>query len=714
MSHGPARGAGGSDHALIARARTLAIGLHDTLGHPRAFAVSADGTRLCYLRALSRSDRRQALWMCAAAGPPVLLVDPDDLGDEMTVPDAERARRERTREHASGITAYATTPQLDTITFVHNARLHVLSTDDGTIHALDLPGPVVDPRPSPTGTHVAWVASGGLHVARIDGGGARTLANDADPEITWGLAEFVAAEEMGRLRGFWWAPDGSAIAACRVDTTGVACWWLHEPVNPDALPRRLRYPAAGTANASVALAVLRLDGTRADVPWDGDALPYLAAVRWDPGTPLTLAVQSRDQRRVEILTASGDGADVTLRRSVTAEPWVELVPGTPRWTADGRISTVEDDVQTDTRRLMVDGVPCSPTGMHIAAVLGADADGLLVSASGADPTATGVWRLPCDEGEPEPLTPATGVHSAHAAGRTVVVHSEQADDAAVQTTVVRDGAVVTHLPQAPVDLPVRPRPVFATLGPAELRAALLLPSWYAEGQLPVLLTPYGGPHARRVRQAARSYLIDQWFAETGMAVLVVDGRGTPGRGLRWEHSVHGDLAVPALQDQARGLDAAARRWPMLDLDRVAIRGWSFGGYLAALAVLRRPDIFHAAIAGAPVADWRLYDTHYTERYLGHPDGQPQAYDGSSLLRDAAGLSRPLLLLHGMGDDNVVAAHSLRLSRALLAAGRPHAVLPLSATTHVSRDPVQQSSLLEIQLRFIRDALGLTSPARQPQ
>jgi dipeptidyl-peptidase-4 len=146
--------------------------------------------------------------------------------------------------------------------------------------------------------------------------------------------------------------------------------------------------------------------------------------------------------------------------------------------------------------------------------------------------------------------------------------------------------------------------------------------------------------------------------------------------------------------------------PDLDLGRVAIRGWSFGGYLAVLAVLRRPDAFHAAVAGAPVTDWRLYDTHYTERYLGHPDQNADAYRRSSLLDEAASLSRPLLLIHGMADDNVVAAHTLRMSRALLEAGRPHTVLPLSGVTHMTPQEVVAENLLVLQVAFLRQALGI--------
>jgi len=219
------------------------------------------------------------------------------------------------------------------------------------------------------------------------------------------------------------------------------------------------------------------------------------------------------------------------------------------------------------------------------------------------------------------------------------------------------------------------------------------------------MDPYGGPHSQRVLATRGSYLTSQWFADQGFAVVVVDGRGTPGRGPEFERAVHGDLAGPVLQDQVDGLHAAAERYPDLDLTRVGIRGWSFGGYLAALAVLRRPDVFHAAVAGAPVTDWALYDTHYTERYLGHPDRDAEAYARSSLIADAPSLTRPLMLVHGLADDNVVAAHTLRLSSALLAAGRPHSVLPLSGVTHMTPQEVVAENLLLLQVQFLRQALG---------
>ena len=223
----------------------------------------------------------------------------------------------------------------------------------------------------------------------------------------------------------------------------------------------------------------------------------------------------------------------------------------------------------------------------------------------------------------------------------------------------------------------------------------------------MLLDPYGGPHALRAVRSHLAHLTSQWFADQGFAVVVTDGRGTPGRGTEWERAVHLDLASAVLEDQVDALEQAAAEHPFLDLDRVAIRGWSFGGYLAALAVLLRPDRFHAAVAGAPVTEWRLYDTHYTERYLGDPATQPEVYDGSSLLPIAADLRRPLLLIHGLADDNVLAAHTLRLSSALLAAGRPHEVLPLVGVTHMTPQEVVAENLLLHQLDFLRRSLGLS-------
>jgi dipeptidyl-peptidase-4 len=336
----------------------------------------------------------------------------------------------------------------------------------------------------------------------------------------------------------------------------------------------------------------------------------------------------------------------------------------------------------------------------VRAVIDVDEQGALFTASAGEPTEIHVYR-----GD-DRLSSEPGVHSAASGGPVVVLTSASLRWHGRAIRVLRHGEEIAQIASYADTPPVSPRVALLRAGEREIRTAVLLPTGHVRGsgRLPVLLDPYGGPHAQRVLAARHAFLEPQWWADQGFAVVVADGRGTPGRGPAWERAIAFDLATSALDDQIAALHASAEEYDDIDLSRVAIRGWSFGGYLAALAVLRRPDVFHAAVAGAPVTDWRLYDTHYTERYLGHPDAHPEAYRRSSLIEDAPGLRRPLLLIHGLADDNVVAAHTLRLSSALLAAGRPHSVLPLSGVTHMTSQETVAENLLLLQLDFLRSAL----------
>jgi dipeptidyl-peptidase 4 len=736
----------GSDGFPRQHARTRGF----TLGEPRGFTVSSDGGRVAFLRSLAGDDPVNRLWLLdlegageprggapvdreGAGGGERLVGDPVGLlgGDREDLPPAERARRERTRERAAGIVAYATDPRLRVATFALGGRLFAAGLD-ATSRVRELPaaGPALDPRPDPTGRRVAYVTGGALHVAELDTGAGRRVAGEDDPEVTWGLAEFIAAEEMGRTRGYWWAPDGERLAVTRVDTSGVQRFHLTDPANPQAPPVTLRYPAAGTDNAEARLFVIDLEGPpgrprgaapadrearQVEVDWDRAALPYLVEVTWPQDGPLTLLVQSRDQTTMRVLEADpGTGATTTL--ATNSDPvWLEIVPGVPAWLDGRRLVGTVDDHGCDTRRLTIGGEPVTPPGLQVLEVLDAGADEVLLRCA-EEPTEIHVWRLhapPDSEPSLERLTTGPGVHRGAGAGGTLVLTSATLDRDGTITSVrrgARQVAAIASLAETPL---LRPRVTLLRAGARKLPTALLLPSEPAGGPLPVLLDPYGGPHGARVLSSRAAFLVPQWFADQGFAVLVVDGRGMPGRGPAWERSVHRDLAAPVLEDQVDALHAVAADHPELDLRRVAIRGWSFGGYLAALAVLRRPDVFHAAVAGAPVTDWRLYDTHYTERYLGDPRVDPEPYHRSLVLADAAALSRPLLLIHGLADDNVVAAHTLRLSSLLLAAGRPHNVLPLSGVTHMTPQEVVASNLLLFQLAFLRAALGLPAEGAAP-
>ncbi len=673
-----------------------------SLGLPRNFTVSPDGSRIAFLRSFAGDDPVTGLWVLdLPSSRERLAFDPrGQNAGAAELPPEELARRERARERAEGVVAYSTDREATVAVFSVGGRLFVADLLTGQSRELPAVTPVFDPRIDPTGRRVAYVATRALHVVELDGED-RVLAAEEDPDVSWGLAEFVAAEEMDRAEGFWWSPDGSRIAAARVDEGRLPTWHLFDAVDPHAAPRAVRYPAAGTPNADVTLHVLGLDdGSQVEVRWDRERFEYLARVGWGPGTPLTLLVQSRDQRLTQVLTAAERG-ETSLVREDRDGAWVELVLGSPAWTEDGRlVSTVDGD---DTRRLAVDGTPVTPPGLQVRRIVHADSSVVFVASE--DPTEEHVWRWSPD-GTLERLTDTQGVHGAVAEGEVLVVTSATLDSA--PTTTVRRGAeavgAIVSNQEAPV---VEPKPTLFLAGARDHRAALFLPGGREPtAPLPVLLDPYGGPGLQRVVRARDRFLESQWFADQDFAVLVVDGRGTPGRGPSWERAIYRDVLGSVLEDQVDALHAAAERFPFLDLTRVAMRGWSFGGTLTVAAVLRRPDVFHAGIAGAPGIEDRLYDTHYTERHLGHPDHEPDVYRRESLLDDAWKLERPLLLIHGMADDNVFVANSLRLSRAFLEAGRPHTFLPLSGASHMAKEEAVAENLLWIELRFLRDALGL--------
>jgi dipeptidyl-peptidase-4 len=700
-----------------------------TLGVPRAFQVSADGQRVAFLRSKAGDDPVTCLWeLDVATGAERLVADPRALGaDEENLPPEERARRERVRETAAGIVAYATDRAGTVAVFalsgqVFQVPLGMPSTTgpSPTARLVATKTPALDPRLDPTGTRVAYVHEGALRVVSLGTGDDHVVAQGEG--VTFGLAEFVAAEEMGRAQGYWWSPDGESILVERADESPVRHWYIADPANPDKKPAEVAYPAAGTPNADVSLFIAdrtdadqtaRPAGQVTELAWDRAAFPYLVTAHW--GKDLLIVVQSRDQKTMRLL----HGRTGEILREDTDPHWTDIIGGVPAQLGDGRI--VWTEISADTRRLVVapagelaDAAAVTPAGLQVRQVLGTDGDDVLFTGS-TEPTEVGVWRY--GPGGLTEVATAPGVHTATAGGGTTVLAGRTLHSTQLQVSVARAGGgtgpAIASLGEVP-NLPA-PAPRFLDAGPAGIRTAVLFPSWHRPGtKLPVLMDPYAGPATQRVLKTASVFLTSQWFAEQGFAVIVADGRGTPHRSPSWDRTIAADFASGPLEDQVTALQAAAGEFSDLDLSRVAMRGWSHGGYMSALAVLRRPDVFHAGIAGAPVTDWRLYDTHYTERYLGDPATNAAAYRVSSVIDDPerAVLTqvRPLLIVHGLADDNVFVAHSLRLSSALLAAGYPHQVLPLSGVTHMTPQVVVAENLLLLQVAFLREALGLSDRA----
>ena len=671
-----------------------------TLGEPRTISVTTN--YVVFVRSASGSDPVNALWaLDLVTGTERCIVDPRTLDDAPTndTPE-ERARRERAREGAGGIVSYSLDDEGKSAAFVLGGALYVTNLHDARTTRINLPasGSVYDARISGDGTLVAYCRKGAICVTDL-AGNESVIARDSDPNITWGVADFIAGEEMGRQRGFWWSPDSRALAVSRVDTNPITLTHIADPAKPDSPPREHRYPFAGTANADVSLHVIRAGQPTVEAEWDRTRLPYLARVSWSKGG-LVIAAQSRDQRTLVTFKVDDTTGTTTVLHEEYDDRWVELVASSPLVLDDSRVAWCGE--REGVRALIVDGITLTPSTVQVRSIVGGNGSTIICTANHLDdPTSLNVIEVNADTRDIRWLTTEAGVHQAATGNGVVVIKSSTLHEPRT-TTRVSGGATIINNAETAL---VTPRVAMHQLGPRNIATAILLPTNHDGGKLPVLFDPYGGPHAQRVLSSFQGFASAQWFADQGFVVVVADGRGTPGRGSEWERSVYGDLAIPVLDDQVAVLDALADVCPQADLSRVGIKGWSFGGYLAALAVLKRPDRFHAAVAGAPVTDWALYDTHYTERYLGQPSTDAANYSRTSLIELAGQLTRPLLLIHGLADDNVLAAHSLRLSSALLEHGKAHEFLPLSGVTHMTPQEVVAENLLLHQLAFLKRSLA---------
>lgn len=671
-----------------------------SLGEPRNFVVSPDGARVVFVRSRSGADSVNCLWVLdTASGTETEILDPRTLGTNLqNLTDEELRRRERAREGAAGIVTYATDDAVSRAVTVLGGEVVVIDlvSHDVTLPTI-APG-VFDVRLSPDGNTVSYVRGRDLCISDLNGN-ERVLAHDENTTVSWGSAEFIAAEEMGRMRGYWWSPDSLALAACRVDVSPVDVWHIADPAHPERPAVEHRYPAAGTDNALVSLHIVPKDGGPIrDVTLPGE-WEYLNSVSWNAGG-LVAQTQSRDQKRVDIHRIDPATGHSTIEFTDTDPAWVELVHGVPSTLPNGSIVTAAD--RDGSRRLVIDGEPVTPVSVQLRSVVSTGDTVVFVGNDPSTPWVHNIWAHDTATGETRQLTHIDGVVSASGTVDNLVLRVSTMTTSRAEFHVHGTGTTVESFAEEPL---VDPNVRIMSVGPRAIPVAIVTPRDGATTRLPVLFDPYGGPHAQRVVASRTAYLSSQWFADQGFIVVIADGVGTPGKGSEWERGVLNDLAQVVLDDQVEIVRDLPDLEPRADTTRVGIRGWSFGGYLAALAVLRRGDVFHSAVAGAPVTDWRLYDTHYTERYVGNPSIDDTHYRKTSLIEDAHRLERPLLIIHGLADDNVVAAHTLQLSSALLAAGKPHEVLPLSGVTHMTPQEVVAENLLLHQLEFLKRTLA---------
>jgi dipeptidyl-peptidase-4 len=735
------------------------------LGRPQKPKVAPDGKTVLFLRADPKAPKLKLFEFDVATGKTRELLSPEMLlkGAEENLTPEEKARRERQRVSVGGFTDYHLDRDGKHVLVALGGKLYVFDRAAGKATELKTGagGAGVDPKWSPDGSKVAYVRGYDVYVYDLAAGKESAVTTGGTAARTHGLAEFVAQEEMGRHSGYWWSPDGKHIAYAEADHAGVETWYVADPLKPDVRPAEQFYPRPGKKNVSVRLGVIPVEGGKTVwVEWDRKKWEYLAEVTWQKNGPLTVLLQDRKQQEMRYFVVQRPTGKIAPVGMMFDNAFLNLHPTSFRWLKDGdrfpfkRFVWVQQNSGGGARFNVIlpavsygilterfhepefyreDGaasslmIPAYTEQFGEIVAFDPETGSMVISSAlnrmspdgfDPDPTQTLLFRFrhSVDEDDAEkaeeenrrlPACKEAGVYSgAFSSDLELSVVTKTTLREMPQSVVHRkDWTSAGTLPSVAAEPPFVPNVKVEKVG--DFWTAVVRPRDFdPKKKYPVVLDVYGGPKHLHVVQAMRNWLVPQWLADQGFVVVAVDNRGTPGRGRDWERAVYQKFGTVPLEDQVKGLDALCDKFPELDRDRVGVVGWSFGGYMAANGVLRRPDVFKAAVAGAPVTDWEDYDTHYTERYMGLLPEAKAAYDEASLIPLAKDLKRPLLLVHGTADDNVYYRHTLKLSDALFRAGREFEALALPGVTHMySADPAVMERLWAKTAGFLKRHLG---------
>jgi dipeptidyl-peptidase-4 len=679
------------------------------LAYPNALAFSPDDRLVTYLWS-SRGDLTRQLYAFdpETGEKSLLLAPPDEGAGEESLSLEEALRRERQRQLEVGVTEYAWARRANRLLIPLQGDIYVQDGPKAPLRQVveGVGPPLLDARLSPDGRQVAYVQDAELYAVSAEGGEPRQLTQGArGTGKTHGLAEYIAQEEMLRNQGFWWSPDSRWIAFVEVDETHIPVYRIvHQGKDEvgEGAQEEHRYPFAGEANAGVRLGVVPAEGGEPvwmDLGEEEDI--YLARVRWLPDGRLTAQIENREQTELELVCFDPcTGRRSNLLRE-TSDVWINLHDmlrpleggGGFVWASErtGFCHLYLYDEGGDLIRPLTEG------HWMVDEIVGIDEKRQQVYFTGTrdGPTESHLYAVSFAGGEPRRITQGHGTHAIvadHACERFVDTHHALDQPPTVTLRSLADGSVLGIIHDE-----IDPRVEELALRPPELvslqnRDGVTLygvifrpPASFGPGPYPTLISVYGGPDAQFVADdwGLTADLRAQYLSQLGFLVFKLDNRGSARRGLAFEGTIQHDMGHMEVEDQVDGVHWLVDQG-LADPNRIGIYGWSYGGYLALMCLARAPDTFHVAVAGAPVAHWDGYDTHYTERYMGTPQSNPKGYTESSVMHHVERIRGKLLLVHGLIDENVHFRHTARLINALISARKPYDLLLFPDERHMPR------------------------------
>lgn len=693
--------------------------------------LSPAGDRVTFLR--GRDDDRNLLdlweYHIDDDRTRILVAADEVLEDEIELSPEEQARRERARiADLRGIVEYRWSQDGRFLMFPLGGDIHVLEmdADEPEVRRItDADAFDTDPKIAPDGRHVAFVRNRNLWIADLEEGSETALTEDGSEVIANGMAEFIAQEEMGRDTGYWWSPDGERIAFLRIDESPIETTMRYE-VEADRIRMiEQRYPYTGTDNVTYQLGVVEIDSGRIDwIDLGEETDIYIPRVKWLPdGNQLSFQRQSRDQKTLELLIANPEQGQARVVLTEESETWINLhddlhfLQNMPAfiWSSesDGYRHLYLHDLNGQLIRRLTAG------NWAVDALEGVDEElGMIYfTAAEVSPIEKHLYRQSLVTSSPDVVSRISRRHGWHEISmdrnaRVYVDRFSSTEQPPQLSLHSADGERVSWLlenridsehPYAPFRRDHRPTEFGTIVGPDQqaLHYRIIRPADFdPEREYPVFMHIYGGPTHRLVTNSwSRRILIDQYMARRGYVVFSLDNRGVERQGKEFQDAAYLKLGRIEMTDQMIGLDWL-RQQDFVDSERIGIFGWSYGGYLSLMGIAQYPGEFAAAVSVAPVTDWQLYDTHYTERYMGTPQEQPEAYEKGNVLTYADRIEDPLLLIHPMADDNVLFTHSTMLMQKLQEEIIPFDLMTYPGEKHAIAGESQRVHVYEMIARYL--------------